>query len=281
MLGCGGADPAPIQPAPIAAAGEDATPRDAPPRLATDREQFWARYVGTTGEPGPAMLDFCRTAKHDDHVVDVAPGVRLVSLSAFGDCQLIVEGQSVREVVKVLDRWSPYDKDSFADQRHHLMAYISTYDQGPLVRDFEKPPQALNVTWATYLPLEDVRGTDGRLLAGFDPKQVLRKPATELRTAARAPFLVETDCSASACAAYAPRFQGGGPIRIGMLHDSLAISFGVSAELVVRANELIARSLGRGRPDSSGGRVYRRDGVRYVVHERDLPTFSIGISLDR
>ncbi|MBA3817718.1 MAG: hypothetical protein H0X17_02420 [Deltaproteobacteria bacterium] len=241
------------------------------PRLAPDREAFWARYLGEPGIPGPDMLTYCRDAKVNE-IIDIGPGATLEKSSADW-CQVVVQDRAmIEEARTILRRWTQRDKARFLDPEHELSTFV-----------FGGPERTV-VGWRTYVPLEKIFATDGRLLVGFDAKRVLGKSALALRAAVSSPYRVKYGCEKNGCAAYGPSPPGGAPVRIGFLPNAspdIQVTLWTMPDLLPRMHTLLAASLGRGRQEGpSTIHVYRRDGIRYWVDDGKDGNVLIKVSTD-
>jgi hypothetical protein len=272
--GCGTSDresAAPAEPSPAGSsrpmrkAMEDAAIQ----RLAQSREAFWAQYLLTDGAPGPAMLSFCNEIKKREFA-DVTTGISMSRRS--GDtCQLIVEGAPyLDEVRTILARWGAKD---LVDATNHLNVGVTDNSK------------TVFVNWEPYVPLEQIVGTEGRFLVGFDVKKVLGVAGATLRNAVATPFVIEADCAVDACAAYWQRPPGGDPVRIGITRQSSNIiaTVATTRELVPRLHALLDASLGPGHQDGPATvHVHHHEGVRYEARDRAAqPVVDVIISPDK
>ncbi|MBA3394100.1 MAG: hypothetical protein H0T89_15745 [Deltaproteobacteria bacterium] len=217
------------------------------------------------------MLTYCRDAKANE-IIDIGPGATLEKSSADW-CQVFVQDRTmIEEARTILRRWSQWDSARFLDPEHQLSTFVSV------------GPERTVVGWRTYVPLEKIFATDGRLLVGFDAKRVLGKSALALRDAVSSPYRVEYGCEKNGCAAYGPSPPGGRPVRIGFLPNAspdIAVTLQTMTELVPRMHALLEASLGHGQQEGpSTVHVYRRDGIRYRVEDGDDGDVTIRISSD-
>lgn len=234
--------------------------------LAPAREEFWAKYIGAHGAPGPTMLAYCRDAaagKHEVESIEPSPGV---VMSRFDGCQLLVQSPAlVDEARIVVERWGA---TSLPDERDQLDAgYV---DQ----------KTAITASWVPFVPLEQIIGTDGHVIAGFDATKAVGKTPLAIRDAVSAPLTLEPDCTIDGCRASGKRPPGGSPVSVGRLRrtPNILVKLETRRELMPRLYELIEASLG----EHDGHHVYHRDGVRYVLHEwPGQPVVDIEIAKDQ
>lgn len=258
-LSCGHAERQPSQSDPVGSQGSEGSSE------APDSHDFWRRYIGAKGAPGPESLSFCARAKPGD-VIDVAKGTTL-EVWPDGGCQLYVSDvNAITEVQGLLREWSRFDNATLIDEAHELSAFVKTVRQA----NGEAPIRSVSVAWRKYTPLEKIFGRDGQLLIGFDVKRALGgKSSLALRDAVSPPFAIsESDCDESGCAAFGPSLPGGQPIRIGSLarKSSLEVSLSTTRDLLPRVHQQIEASLGPGK-SVDGDVVHERDGIRYIVRE--------------
>jgi hypothetical protein len=151
--------------------------------LTVDREAYWARFIGREpGTPGPDMLAWCRSAQSDDTLVLIEFALHLEREGET--CALVVYGDAPRrlrqELRDVVALWKPDRRGFWLDKQHKLTTKF--FDHGDR--------SDIAIHWRSYLELDALVGTTGKLLRDVDIERLAGRPATHLQRYVRPPFRV-------------------------------------------------------------------------------------------